>query len=221
MQVVPLRQLNNGTAKWDRKPSLWFGLVDLCTCMFMGSLLQFTRTTNPWWPSLANPSSKPPARIERWSVILQPYQIIVKFRRGWNKPSRLPVTASDNESNPNNTSAESYRGVYQLPSDYLTPKALKTQDIEAAAQADSTLQGVTEAVAKGNWHLVVKRVDLAKFWLLERVKEELAMNASGNLILCGACIVIPQSLQEHVINLVHEGCQGLVRKSGSWTSISW
>jgi len=58
-----------------------------------------------------------------------------------------------------------------------TPKALKTQDVEPATQADATLQGVAEAVAKGNWHLVVKRpgVDIAEFRILERVKEELAL----------------------------------------------
>jgi len=34
-----------------------------------------------------------------------------------------------------------------------TPKALKTQDVEAATQADATLQGVAEAVTKGHWHV--------------------------------------------------------------------
>ena len=53
-----------------------------------------------------------------------------------------------------------------------TPKALKTQDVEAATQADATLQGVAEAVEKGNWHLVVKRsgVDIVEFRLLEQSK---------------------------------------------------
>ena len=96
-------------------------------------------------------------------------------------------------------SAESSRGVYQLPSNYFNSQSPEKQDIEAATQADPTLQGIAEAVAKGNWHLVVKRpsVDLAEFRPLERSKEELAMSASGNFILHGTCIVIPQSLQEH------------------------
>ena len=60
---------------------------------------------------------------------------------------------------------------------------------------------------------MVKRpgVDIAEFRLLERVKDELTVSASGNLILRGTRIVIPQSLQEHVINLAHEGYQGLVK----------
>ena len=34
-----------------------------------------------------NPSSKPPARIERWALRLQPYQITVKYRRGETNPA--------------------------------------------------------------------------------------------------------------------------------------
>ena len=37
------------------------------------------------------------------------------------------------------------------------------------------------------------------------------MSASGNLILRGTRIAIPKSLQEHVVNLAHEGHQGLVK----------
>ena len=43
------------------------------------------------------------------------------------------------------------------------------------------------------------------------MKDELAVSASGNLILCGTRIVIPKCLQEHVVNLAHEGHQGLVK----------
>ena len=90
---------------------------------------------------------------------------------------------------------------------------MKTQDIEAATQSDATLQAVAEAITKGNWHDAVKcpRVDASDFRLLERVKDELTVSASGNLILRGTRIVIPKSLQEHVVNLAHEGHQGLVK----------
>jgi len=97
-----------------------------------------------------------------------------------------------------------------------TPKALKSQDIEAATQADATLQGVAVAVAKGNWHLAVKRpgVDLAEFRLLP-------VSASGSLILRGTHIVIPQSLQEHIINLAHVGHQGLVKTNSLLREKVW
>ena len=43
------------------------------------------------------------------------------------------------------------------------------------------------------------------------MKDELTVNASGNLILRGTRIVVQKSLQDHVVNLAHEGHQGLVK----------
>ena len=160
-----------------------------------------------------NPSSKPPARIERWALRLQPYQITVKYRRGDINPadyqSRHP-TKHAAETSRQQKVAEEYVSYLTTNS---TSKALKTHDIEAATQSDATLQAVAEAVTKGNWHDAVKRprVDASDFRLLERVKDELTVSASGNLILRGTRIVIPKSLQEHVVNLAHEGHQGLVK----------
>jgi len=160
-----------------------------------------------------NPSSKPPARIERWALRLQPYQVTVKYRRGDINPadylSRHP-TKHAAETSRQKKVAEEYVSYLTANS---TPKALKTQDIEAATQSDATLQAVAEAITKGNWHDAVKspRVDASDFRLLERVKDELTVSASGNLILRGTRIVIPKSLQEHVVNLAHEGHQGLVK----------
>ena len=161
----------------------------------------------------SNPSSKPPARIERWALRLQPYQITVKYRRGETNPadylSRHP-TKGGAQTTRQQKVAEEYINNLATTS---TPKALKTQDIEAATQADASLQGVAEAIAKGNWHLVVKHpgVNPTEFRLLERVKDELAVSTSGNLILRRTRIVIPKSLQEHVVSLAHEGHQGLVK----------
>ena len=84
---------------------------------------------------------------------------------------------------------------------------MKTRDIETATQSDTTLQAVAEAIQKGNWHYVVKRpgVDIEEFRLLGRVKDELTVTASGNFILRRTRIVIPKSLQDHVVSLAHEG----------------
>ena len=160
-----------------------------------------------------NPNSKPPVRIERWARRLQPYQVTVKYQRGDINPadylSRHP-TKHATETSRQQKVAEEYVSYLTATS---TPKALKTQDIEAATQSDATLQAVAEAIKKKNWHDAVKcpRVDASDFRLLERVKDELTVSASGNLILRGTRIVIPKSLQEHVVNLGHEGHQGLVK----------
>lgn len=146
----------------ERKPSLWFGHVNTCTCLFMGSLSQSTRTINRWWPSIA---IQVPSLLQGWTLRLQTYQITVKYRRGERNPadylSQHPRTNAAQTTRQQKVAGE-YINYLATTS---TPKALKTQDIEAATQADATLQGVAEAVTKGNWHLVVERpgVDLAEF----------------------------------------------------------
>ena len=143
----------------------------------------------------SNPSSKPPARIKRWALRLQPYQITVKYRREEVNPadylSQHPIKHAAETSRQQKV-AEEYVSYLASTS---TPKALKTQDIETATQSDATLQAVAEAIQKGNWHYIVKRpgVDIEEFCLLERVKDELTVTASGNLILRGTRIVIPKT----------------------------
>ena len=152
MQVVPLQQPNSGTAKRNGKPSLWFGLANTCTCTLMGSLSQSTQIINPWWPSIAIQVPNLPQELKdgRWGFSHTRSQ----YRRGETNPadylSRHP-TMNAAQTTRQQKVAEEYIN-YLAPTS--TPKALKTQDIEAATQADATLQGGAEAVAKGNWHLV-------------------------------------------------------------------
>ena len=92
-----------------------------------------------------------------------------------------------------------------------TPKALKTQEIETVTQDDATFQAVAEDIVKGSWHHEIKRlcVDAVEFRLLEKVKDELTVSESGNLILRGTRIVVPKSIQDHVVNLANERHQVL------------
>ena len=160
-----------------------------------------------------NPNSKPPARVKRWALRLQPYQITVKYRRGevnatdylsWHPTKHEAKTSQQQKV------AEEYVSYLATTS---TLKAFKVQDIEEATQSDATLKAVAEAVAKGNWHNIVKhyRVDAEEFCLIERLKDELTVSAPGNLILHGTHLVFPKSLHEHVVNLAHEGHQGLMK----------
>ena len=138
-------------------------------------------------------------------------QIAVKYRTGEvnlaDYLSRHPAKHGAETSRQQKV-AEEYVSYLATSS---TPKALKTQEIETATQDDATLQAVAEAVVKGSWHHEIRRpcVDAIEFRLLERVKDELTVSASGNLILHGTRIVVLKSLQDHVVNLAHEGHQGL------------
>ena len=96
-----------------------------------------------------NLSSKPPARIQRWALRLQPYQITVKYRRGEVNPadylSRHP-TKREAKTSQQQKVAEEYVSYLATTS---TPKDLKIKDIEEATQSDATLKAVAEALATG------------------------------------------------------------------------
>lgn len=85
--------------------------------------------------------------------------------------------------------------------------------METATQDDATLQAVAGAVMKGSWHHEIGRpsVNAIDFCLLERVKDERTVSNSGNLILHGTRTVVPKSLEDHLVNLTHDGRQGLVK----------
>ena len=94
----------------------------------------------------ANPSSKPPLRIERWALRLHPYQLTVHYRKGKGNPADYlschpsqRITAASREEK----IAEEYVNYIALAS---TPKAMTVQEIEEATKADVTLPAVSKAI---------------------------------------------------------------------------
>ena len=47
--------------------------------------------------------------------------------------------------------------------------------------------------------------------LFAKISEELTVNGSKNIILCGSCLNASQSLRSRVLSKAHEGQQGLVK----------
>ncbi len=94
-----------------------------------------------------------------------------------------------------------------------TPKALTVSEIEEVTKADATLQAVLQAIETGNWYEGAQQsgVDIAVFAAWLKVKDELTAGVSPQVILCGTRIAVPSKLQECVVNLAHEGHQGVVK----------
>ncbi len=160
-----------------------------------------------------NPSSKPPPRIERWALRLQPYQLTVHYRTGDGNPadylSRHP-SKQTNAASREQKIAEEYVHYIATTS---TPKALTVSEIEEATKADVTLQAVLKAIETGNWYEGAQQsgVDTAVFAAWQKVKDELTAGVSPQVILRGTRIAVPSKLQERVVNLAHEGHQGVVK----------
>ena len=65
-----------------------------------------------------------------------------------------------------------------------------------------------------DWHKTKSKLPenlSGDYMMYYRVRQELSVSENSDVLLRGQRIVILHSLQKHVINLAHEGHQGLVR----------
>ena len=141
---------------------------------------------------------KQSARIERWVLRLQPYNYRVFYipsrRNIADALSRLTALPSSNQSLHDD---EHIRMVAQTA----VPAALSIEEVEKTASTDKELQIVSQCLADGIW-----KVD-PKSYLL--VRNELTF--IGHVILPGQRLVIPTALRNRVLELAHEGHQGIVK----------
>jgi hypothetical protein len=148
-------------------------------------------------------TSKTPARIERWCLRLAPYDFIIIHHPGKGNPSdylsRNPVLSkiSDNEC------AEEYINYLFNQS---IPKSLTHETIIFETKADPTLQCLICRLC-GN---KVDEVGLKVTKQFDYILNEFSVAENG-VVMRGPRIVTTESLQEKVIELAHEGHQGLTK----------
>ncbi|KAK3092635.1 hypothetical protein FSP39_005203 [Pinctada imbricata] len=158
-----------------------------------------------------NPKSRPPARIERWRLRLQPYDFIVKYRPGTGNPadfmSRQPIDSIDSKSQRHSKVAEEYLSFIV---EQTTPKAMTLSEISVATKQDRVLQNAMNCLVTGNWSSVDSTSETYPYL---RVKEQLSIATvqEGSILLFDTRIVVPKQFQQRVVNLAHEGHQGLVK----------
>ena len=160
-----------------------------------------------------HPTSRTNARIERWNLRLQTYDFVLKYRPGIDNPadflSRHPVDPSHAKTAHEKTIAEEY---VNFLIDHAVPKAITASEISTVTASDPTLQAVVQALRSDQWHIPKdSSVDVAAFLIFKTVRNELSFCDESNIILRGSRIVIPHLLQPKVINIAHEGHQGLVK----------
>lgn len=154
--------------------------------------------------------SKPSARIERWVLRLQGYQYNVIYRPG--KSNIADALSRLNCTNSKDTSAETEDYVRVIAQE-ATPASLSPHEIEIESAKDPELCAVRGYINTGNW-------DNCKLPGYLCIKDELC--TLGQLILRGSRICIPRSLRKSVVNLAHEGHQGIVKtKERLRTKVWW
>ena len=160
-----------------------------------------------------NLQSKSPARIERWALRLQPYQVTVAYKKGEDNPADYMSRHPEKSTTPNSRQERVAEEFVDYIAHTSAPKALKLEDIAEATHQDPTLQAVVDAMHTNDWFEPAKRLDinLTTFRALERVRGELTICSTFCIILRGTRIIIPEAMQQHVIDLAHEGHQGIAK----------
>lgn len=151
-----------------------------------------------------NPKSK------RWRLRLQQYNFNLKYN-----PRKSNAAADDMSRHPDMKSimfkhaeiAEHY--VHYIPENAV-PKAVTIQEIAESTSKDAELQSVITAVKTNRWEKSYVCSTLDTF---SRLKYELTIVPvnHGEILLHDNRIVIPKNLQMRVIDIAHEGHQGIVR----------
>ena len=161
--------------------------------------------------AIYTPKSKPCARIERWVLRLQPYNFRVVYKPGSQNIadclSRLTAIVKTQKRK----EAEDY--VKFVAQAAIPGVALTARDVERASAKDPELQELEKCIRSGKW-------EDCRCTRYKMVRDELCM--IGKLILRGTRIVIPQCLRKSILELAHEGHQGIVKtKQRRRTKVWW
>ena len=96
------------------------------------------------------PGAKLSARVERWVLRLQPYDVTLKYQKGADNPADYMSRHPDKSATSTRATkvAEDY---VNFLADESKPLALVKEKIITETQSDKTLQSVIKAVKTGRW----------------------------------------------------------------------
>ena len=146
-------------------------------------------------------TSKPSARIQRWVLRLQPYTFTVKYRPGCENIadplSRLLDLSKEETKSPRNVAEEYVRHIATS----CVPNAVTIQEIEKISSQDEELTELRSCIKNGVWNTSSVTVPYMT------VREELCV--LGKIVLRGNRIVPPKKLRQKLVQIAHEGHQGM------------
>ena len=187
----------------------------------LGSHFKVKTDHKPLLPIFNKPTSQASARIENWRLKLQSFDFEVLYSRGDLNPADYMSRHLQGNSHCDliADSAEQYVNFIVTQA---TPKALSRDDIIQTTSQDPTLQEVMHLISNGQWDNLkpVDGVDPSILRIFANVRDELT-SVDGKFVLRGNRIVIPDALQKRVVELAHEGHQGLVKTRSLLRSKVW
>ena len=186
--------------------------------MYLFGLPTYTASTDhqPLLPLYNRCKPDMPARILRHKLKLQGYNYKLIYEPGANNPSdylsRHPLKQQEKQNQVAIMPLELVTNAV-IRSDQLP--AITTDEIVQAMSHDVTMQKLMKAISNG--YIAKDQKDLANY---KQVFNELSVDDSGT-ILRGDRIIIPAQLQQKVVQMAHEGHQGIVKTKQLLRSTMW
>lgn len=147
-----------------------------------------------------SPKSKPSARIERWVLRLQPYKFRVVHVAGTSMIADPLSRLLRSDETDNTSSGKETEEYVRFVTIEVTPRAMKTRDVEESSHHDEELTHVRKCIETGDW----ANPHCAKYL---PVRDELC--AIGHIVMRGTKMVIPTELRQEVVAIAHEGHVGM------------
>ena len=159
-----------------------------------------------------NPTSRPSSRLERWNLRLQSYQFRVKFQPGSENPADyLSRHAFEKSAKPNSDTSKVAEDYVNFLTNHAVPKAMTLDQISYYTKIDPTLIAVKQAISSNAWNKIDNNIDNSAFQVFKTIRDDLSYNEQHGIILKCNLIVIPYHLQKQVLDIAHEGHQGMVK----------
>ena len=166
---------------------------------------------------------KPPLRIERWGIHLQPYKLSIKYRPGKENPADY-ISRHPSENVPESRAQKAAEEYVNFITSVCIPKALTLNDIKQSTSCDKTMGKALECVRTGRWYEINKTdqsdIDIDELKELSNVRDELTCSSDG-ILLRGDRIVLPRDLRDKAVFIAHEGHQGMNRTKSFLRSTTW
>lgn len=193
-------------SQFDREALAIRWACERCYVYLIGSSFTVVTDHNPLVPMFNNPHSRPTMRVEKWLMYLQQFSFTLEYSPGkYNVAdylSRHSIPATEKEHRKSKQREEIICSLVSAS----VPHAMSLSQVQEATKDDTKLQSLIPHIMQGTISKAKRDPSLSDF---KFVFSELSY--CNGIVMRGNQIVIPDSLQNRVLDICHEGHLGIVK----------